>query len=1326
MGYFYVMKHPVGFTGMLLAAFLLLTLIAAKTEDTGILLYYWNFNSTATPTSFQDPNIALVDGSIGYIASESSQLTTGTGQSFATLNAKNSDPAGAHLRLNNPIGSSLIFNLSTIGYQDPVMKYVTRRSGSGAATQKISYTTNGIEFISFQTFNPPDGTPVLVTLDFSAISEVDNNPNFAVQIEFEEGIPGNIAGNNRFDNVTLEGSDYEGEQDRIMLVLPPDHATGVALLPQLKWHDADGILDYDVQISTEDDFESPTTFQVNDASQLTLASELDPGVTYYWRVSPQGENDWSQSRSFETIFSFPGTTEIASPANNAAEIELRPVFEWTEAENADWYELQVSSSDDFSSIVADMTDIADITKQLNVTLLENTTYFWRVRGQNAARDGEWSSIGSFTTLELFQAFDIRLNEISASNKNFKDDEDGDFEDWIEIYNMGDSPLSLDKFGLSDDALNPFKWKFPDVILLPGEYILVWASDKDRTDVDGPLHTNFKIAAEGESIILTSADGVTLDVFPSVSMDDDESYGRFPNGLGEWGLSAVPSPGETNEATDVPLAITSFKFETAFNPGSIRETIICDIYGDSLIVGIIPYSQDVHHLKATFAAGAAELITVAGQHQNSSRTVNDFSESIFYTITSGNDSKKYEVKLVYTGLPVVYVYTNGGAEIADKENYVGAQLKIYPNDASAIYDGTMGIRGRGNTTWGMPKKPYRIKLSTASSILGMPSEKDWVLLANYSDKTLIRNSLALYLGSQTRLPYSARMKSVDLVLNGSYLGTYLLGEHQEVSANKIDIEELEEDDEDESKVTGGYFLEIDTRLDGDFWFKTPRNIPIVLKSPEEPNEVQADYITGYIRDFEDVLFSENFADPVNGYAKYINIETFIDWYWINELYKNSDAIFFSSVFLYKTRDGKLNMGPLWDFDIGAGNIDYNNGDDPSGWWVRFAPWIDRLLDDPAFEQAVNDRWNELRQDLFSQIPDLIDGFSETLKLSQEENFHKWDILNTLVWPNPKIRGSYDAEVDHLKSWLIKRTNWIDAQVNKPELVSFALQVPNGNRIVASTGGDDIIFQWGESTPGALYKLMITTEDGTFEEPLTVLAATDFGFSTTASISMSDMSDILLASQKDSLTLKWSAFAYIDTDSLAASEPFTFTLIDGFLEGPILVSPLSGSIVENLNPTLSWHSVYPATSYQVQISAWQDFRDLLVNKTSITDTSYVVTEQLIDETTYYWRVMSVGASEEGQWSEVRSFTTPIINGVEDDLFGASIYPNPATNQLHIDVPSFMSVEVAELFDMIGKRAAAFDVQPGRTNRIDISTLSRGMYVMILRGKPNTVLTKKIMLR
>ena len=381
------------------------------------------------------------------------------------------------------------------------------------------------------------------------------------------------------------------------------------------------------------------------------------------------------------------------------------------------------------------------------------------------------------------------------------------------------------------------------------------------------------------------------------------------------------------------------------------------------------------------------------------------------------------------LPVLEITTDNAAPIVSKDDYIPAQMNLRSNVvAEPAVIGGLQIRGRGNSTWGMPKKPYRLKLTDKQVLLGMPSSRDWVLLANYSDKTLMRNFVALELGSRIGLAWTPRAAFVEVYLNGRYDGVYLLTENIKVAKDRVNIAELGDTDVTPDTITGGYLLEVDFRQDGHTMFSATDRLPIVFQDPEEPVQAQEDYIKGYIDEFEAVLHSPGFADPATGYAKYIDTDSFVRWFIVNELFRNVDANMWSSCWMYKPRDGKLFMGPLWDFDIAAGNIDYNDAFKTAGWWIHDAPWFSRLFEDPAFAARARVIWNEIKADDLPAMFESITAHATVLQQAQLNNFQRWPILENYVWPNNRIPGSYAGEVEYMGSWLTARVAWLDAQFN----------------------------------------------------------------------------------------------------------------------------------------------------------------------------------------------------------------------------------------------------------------------------------------------------------
>ena len=346
--------------------------------------------------------------------------------------------------------------------------------------------------------------------------------------------------------------------------------------------------------------------------------------------------------------------------------------------------------------------------------------------------------------------------------------------------------------------------------------------------------------------------------------------------------------------------------------------------------------------------------------------------------------------VRTGLPVVYVDTQGGKAITSKEEYVKASLKIKGTEQLEGLDATScEIRGRGNTTWYWPKKPYLIKLDEKQPIFGMHKHKRWVLLANFMDRTLMRNLVSMKVSSMmSHLEWTPGCVPVELVLNGQHMGSYLLIEQVRVDNHRVNITEMTKDDNSGDAVTGGYLLELDFHYDNEVQWKD-HNIPFAVKYPD-PDDLtpqQLTYIKGYIANAANALYGNNFKDPANGYAKYIDVDSFIDYWIVYEVMGNHELGNPGSVFFHKDRGGKLVAGPCWDFDWGV--LSYNTSPQArTGLINGDAIWYARLRKDPAFEAKLKARFEELLPQL-ETIPDYMDECERLLTASAKLNFAMWN-------------------------------------------------------------------------------------------------------------------------------------------------------------------------------------------------------------------------------------------------------------------------------------------------------------------------------------------------
>jgi len=461
-------------------------------------------------------------------------------------------------------------------------------------------------------------------------------------------------------------------------------------------------------------------------------------------------------------------------------------------------------------------------------------------------------------------------------------------------------------------------------------------------------------------------------------------------------------------------ITKFYFLKSDN-GILPYDIYLDIE-DKYISERMPLGIDVNKLVATFEHNGSDVL-VNNIEQVSSTTSNDFSNIVSYTVkTTDGVEGKYEVDLTeFTGLPVIYINTTGGEPIDSKDDYRTGSLSVgggrYFDD---FMETDMKIRGRGNSTWAHPKKPYQLKFGDKTEMLGMPEDKKWIFLAEFSDKSLIRNKIAFELGYLSNLDWTPESVFAEVVVNDQYNGTYNISQKVEESNNRVPLGDT------------GYLLEIDqlSRLDPDDVYFRTNSFLINIKEPGlDYNSNEYIYVDELINEFEDTLMGDQFTDPDVGYAKYIDIDSFIDWYLISEITKNQDSKSFSSIFLNVMPGEKIKMGPLWDFDLAFGNVNYSECEFPTGFWVKYHPWFDRLFEDEAFVVKVKERFTYFKQNQ-NFILDKMDFYAEQLKWAQEENDAKWDLFGNYVWPNPVVFDSHGEEVEHLKSWYIERMNWLD--------------------------------------------------------------------------------------------------------------------------------------------------------------------------------------------------------------------------------------------------------------------------------------------------------------
>jgi len=420
----------------------------------------------------------------------------------------------------------------------------------------------------------------------------------------------------------------------------------------------------------------------------------------------------------------------------------------------------------------------------------------------------------------------------------------------------------------------------------------------------------------------------------------------------------------------------------------------------------------------------------------------------------------------SNLPLVVINTNGqsiqeGGKIAAKMKVInnGVGKVNSPSDPGNNFDGNVGIEYRGTLNPG-EQNPYNFETRDAVganlnvSLLGMPEENDWVLLANYDDKTFIRNTLAFQLFRKMS-HYAPRTQMVEVIINNVYQGIYLLAEKIKQDKGRVDIAKLTNLDISGDNLTGGYILKIDSYDATNSWLSnyTPIDHPekavhYVYDSPDPSKLVsqQKTYLKTVVNSFETVLYSPGFADKTTGYPAWIKMNSFLDYFIVSEVSRNINA-YRKNCFYFKNKDSndtKIHSGPVWDFNSAWKNIvdcDPFKATDGSGWTYKINDcatnktnsngWIVRLLQDPAFADALNARYFEMRQSYLSSqyLNSFIDSIQNHAQEAQVRHYTKWNILSASVGtpevdPQP---ATYNGQVTKFKDWIQTRLNWLDGHM-----------------------------------------------------------------------------------------------------------------------------------------------------------------------------------------------------------------------------------------------------------------------------------------------------------
>jgi hypothetical protein len=719
---------------------------------------------------------------------------------------------------------------------------------------------------------------------------------------------------------------------------------------------------------------------------------------------------------------------------------------------------------------------------------------------NPFQGGTWT----YTLNTNANVTNVVINEFLAANKKNLRDENGDYSDWIEIFNAGAVPVPLGGWYLTDEATNLTKWMFPPITLASRAYLVVFASGKNRTNNLAWLHTNFQLEKNGEYLALVNpATNVVSQFSPAFPVQSsDVAYGLARGDLARAGYFSLPTPGGANAvngtgfAPDVFFSRSSCTFTQNFSlqlTTTDTNAIIRYELGTNAPTDLstrytapITISQSTRVRARCFKTGLlpGELHSMDYIRLDADTNVTRFVSEIPIVVLYNYQVQPYE--------------TNGdfftAIQIFEPKNGRSALTNVPDLSVSGSY------HQRGKSTFNFPKKSLFLETQDEFGddfhvkFAGMPEQSDWVLYAiNQYDKVLIHNPVAHELYRQMG-NYTPRTRMVEVFLAvglndppnntltaSNYYGLFVLEEKIKVGKNRVDIDRLAPEQTNAATISGGYLFSIDVGV--------PNPIPIGgmnvnFIDPDYYDIVTAErarqklYAGAYLSNFFNALYSPDWKNPTNGYRAYIDMPSWLDYHIHNVLTFNVDALRLSAYF-HKPREGKLVQGPLWDFDRTQGSSD-NRAFNPRLWrsgapsdrgtdmfagnyiiatnlttWFTNS-WYGKMFQDIDFWQGWIDRYQELRRDVYltTNVLAVIDGLAGPLSNAQKREVNLWrgsgtsdtsprSGLVTVTGYSNTFDGTFRGEVDFLKNWWSNRLGFIDSEfVTWPSLSRGAGAITNG--------------------------------------------------------------------------------------------------------------------------------------------------------------------------------------------------------------------------------------------------------------------------------------------
>jgi hypothetical protein len=755
-----------------------------------------------------------------------------------------------------------------------------------------------------------------------------------------------------------------------------------------------------------------------------------------------------------------------------------------------------------------------------------------------------------------------ISEFMADNQDTREDEDCESGAWLELYNGQNAAVNLAGWSLTDDPAAPAKWTLPSISLAPYAYVVVWADGKNRTTAPN-YHASFSLAPAGGYVALVKPDGTTVaSRYTYAPQVEDVSYGVLRSTLVQ-GYFETPTPGTKNLGVQAPGAPSGEEVAFSRSGGLLPGPTVLTAGSPAEAGAVVRYTLDNTRPHAASPLWPAAGLTlndpsVPGVLNSSvniraavfapGRLPGKISSRTFIPLDASLTNYRGSGQPFSSNLPII-VFNSFGKNIDSAGGSPGARVFSYcygvtlePDPAAANravitgavdYQGRGGVHVRGETSSGFAQKPYSWELwdnyegDKDESILGLSADSDWALISNYNDKAVLRNKLpfdTMYElngeGSAMREKYVEvffRQQDSGALRASDYRGIYVLVERIKRHKDRVDIEELKPCDsvftnnpviDDAGVISGGYIFRKD-KDPQENPFSTTSGQALQIREPSAPTTAQVNYIRGYMNRFEAALNGPNFTDPQVGYAKYIDVDSFIDNHIWVEFCKQIDG-YRLSTYWTKDRGGKVRAVPLWDYNLSLGNADYLNGFNPVGWYFAEGdiyntnnyPWYKRLFADPEFTRKYWDRYWELRRTILSttslmaRIDSMVNLLSDGQPLvavtkgtgtwpnsvPSVENpvgrhHARWQRLGVYDWPNaagfnlrtrwnpttpfdwstitsattPAQVAQSTSEVNHVKAWLARRLVFMDDQSMSFNTTVRNLKPPMLNQYGGSVAG-----------------------------------------------------------------------------------------------------------------------------------------------------------------------------------------------------------------------------------------------------------------------------------